>query len=570
MARHAYELLGISPHASADEIRAAFLTRASLLHPDRNPLPQAAREFRAVRWAYEQVGEPARRRVYDRLPDAYDDPTRRPFRRDVVTTPSPSPQPTPHRPARSTASRDAGSSSSSRPTHGAASRASATRAPVPSGRGLVGLAACLVLVLVAHGAVAVFVLQELDHTTAQPRVSLTQQYEDARPERYRPPEAEALRQAREQPRPQRPPLAPAEPSASGASPVADNELQDPRPRMPDRDARYRGVAAHKNGMSDPASLPIASAASTEGDASFVIPATHVLSRTGVNAEVMTAAASLLSPLPPSSSTTLPPTVQPDLQLQLRPELPQLAEPPSPWAWDTVVSVGDATPGSADGPLAPRNWVTPGSHPNEINPPWWLAPVGPRPAAGAQGWSPPEYHETSHPADLSSHARATPPNRLPPFVPGNASAVMSQPDSSVIPASFATPIQSPSIPLSQGIEPTHSSGMPTFGNLGPAPLKMAGEVPNSSSSPLGRPSASKYRPSAGPRLSASGGLPEVPIRKSSLSTYGAPATLPGAPANLPRAPANLPRASRSSVGPTTLPSAHAPSGLPPMATPGWRP
>lgn len=53
-----YDLLGLAPGATQEQIRRAFRKRAFTLHPDRNPSPEAAEAFLAVRAAYERLSEP--------------------------------------------------------------------------------------------------------------------------------------------------------------------------------------------------------------------------------------------------------------------------------------------------------------------------------------------------------------------------------------------------------------------------------------------------------------------------------------------------------------------------------
>ncbi|KAJ1975198.1 hypothetical protein H4R34_004427 [Dimargaris verticillata] len=59
-----YLVLGVSSDATPDELKQAFRRLALRFHPDKNP--DAADEFKAVNHAYEILGDPQRRRVYDR------------------------------------------------------------------------------------------------------------------------------------------------------------------------------------------------------------------------------------------------------------------------------------------------------------------------------------------------------------------------------------------------------------------------------------------------------------------------------------------------------------------------
>jgi curved DNA-binding protein CbpA len=59
-----YELLGLKPTATPDELRRAFRAAAKRVHPDARPGPTDA--MVAVNIAYETLKDPARRATYDR------------------------------------------------------------------------------------------------------------------------------------------------------------------------------------------------------------------------------------------------------------------------------------------------------------------------------------------------------------------------------------------------------------------------------------------------------------------------------------------------------------------------
>gem|GEM_PF-6238388 len=62
-----YRVLEVDPAASMETIRAAYATLAKRCHPDRNPGDvEAERRMRAINEAYRVLGDPARRRQYDR------------------------------------------------------------------------------------------------------------------------------------------------------------------------------------------------------------------------------------------------------------------------------------------------------------------------------------------------------------------------------------------------------------------------------------------------------------------------------------------------------------------------
>src|SRR5882724_2322192 len=64
--RNYYEVLGVSPHATEDEIKKAFRALARQHHPDANrDDPHAVERFKEINEAYETLRDPERRRRYD-------------------------------------------------------------------------------------------------------------------------------------------------------------------------------------------------------------------------------------------------------------------------------------------------------------------------------------------------------------------------------------------------------------------------------------------------------------------------------------------------------------------------
>ncbi len=97
--RDYYDILGVSRHAKADEIRKAFRRKARECHPDVSDRPDAERIFKEINEAYQVLGDPLKRSFYDRTGyTSYRRPPPPPPRRQPPPRQSPPPPPPPPHP----------------------------------------------------------------------------------------------------------------------------------------------------------------------------------------------------------------------------------------------------------------------------------------------------------------------------------------------------------------------------------------------------------------------------------------------------------------------------------------
>ena len=69
MGSNLYATLGVPRSASQDAVKKAYKDLARKFHPDRNPSPQAAERFKDITAAYDTLGDPEKRKLYDEFGD---------------------------------------------------------------------------------------------------------------------------------------------------------------------------------------------------------------------------------------------------------------------------------------------------------------------------------------------------------------------------------------------------------------------------------------------------------------------------------------------------------------------
>lgn len=60
-----YNILGVAPTATTEEIKKAYRALAMRHHPDRNMHPGAQTRFNAIKMAYELLSDPGKRTAYN-------------------------------------------------------------------------------------------------------------------------------------------------------------------------------------------------------------------------------------------------------------------------------------------------------------------------------------------------------------------------------------------------------------------------------------------------------------------------------------------------------------------------
>ena len=60
-----YKILNISPNASESEIKKSYRALSFKYHPDKNPDPSVAEQYKLINEAYETLGDETKKRIYD-------------------------------------------------------------------------------------------------------------------------------------------------------------------------------------------------------------------------------------------------------------------------------------------------------------------------------------------------------------------------------------------------------------------------------------------------------------------------------------------------------------------------
>lgn len=67
MNKEFYDRLGVSPDASADDLKKAYRQLSKKYHPDINKEPGAEEKYKEIQEAYETLGDPQKRQMYDQF-----------------------------------------------------------------------------------------------------------------------------------------------------------------------------------------------------------------------------------------------------------------------------------------------------------------------------------------------------------------------------------------------------------------------------------------------------------------------------------------------------------------------